>query len=412
MNHWKKPFNILLLALAACLLLGAGALAAEEEAAPYTVFGFTDIAGTEYESDITVMCSMGLAVGYSDNTFRPGRAYTRLEAAELVVDLLGLNLPEDYENPYFDTADIAGSEAVDTAVAGGFMTGRSADRFDPYGSMLKAEFMSVLTKIAESLGTEDLISKIGEDLAPWAEDYTVITAAEAMHAARGMIMSLEAKISEEEAEEPSGEPAAEETAEETEVPAAEEEAVPTEEAEEAAEPVTEEVIAEEDTEEPAAEEDAAPAEEVTEDAEPAEEADEAAAEEAESAEESEEAETTEAAKDATEAPSGEPSEEMPESAPSAEPSAEMSQPEAPAEEAAAPAAPQGVLTPAPEAPVQTQAPAAPAAPQAPAVPATPQATQMPEINPDDPGAEMKTTVYSFYANIRDQLVSFFVDLLG
>lgn len=403
MKHWKKPFNILLLALAACLLLGAGALAAEEEAAPYTVFGFTDIAGTEYESDITVMCSMGLAVGYSDNTFRPGRAYTRLEAAELVVDLLGLNLPEDYENPYFDTADIAGSEAVDTAVAGGFMTGRSADRFDPYGSMLKAEFMSVLTKIAESLGTEDLISKIGEDLAPWAEDYTVITAAEAMHAARGMIMSLEAKISEEEAEEPSGEPAAEETAEETEVLAAEEEA---------AEPVTEEVIAEEDAEEPTAEEDAAPAEEVTEDAEPAEEADEAAAEEAESVEESEEAETTEEAEDATEAPSGEPSEEMPESTPSAEPSAEMSQPEAPAEEAAAPAAPQGVLTPAPEAPVQTQAPAAPAAPQAPAVPAAPQATQVPEINPDDPGAEMKTTVYSFYANIRDQLVSFFVDLLG
>ena len=397
MNHWKKPFNILLLALAVCLLLGVGALAAEEEAAPYTVFGFTDIAGTEYESDITVMCSMGLAVGYSDNTFRPGRAYTRLEAAELVVDLLGLNLPEDYENPYFDTADIAGSEAVDTAVAGGFMTGRSADRFDPYGSMLKAEFMSVLTKIAESLGTEDLISKIGEDLAPWAEDYTVITAAEAMHAARGMIMSLEAKITEEEAEEPSGEPAEEEAVEEAEVPAAEEEA---------AEALTEEVIPEEDTEEPTAEEDAAPAEEVTEDAEPAEEADEAAAEEAE------EAETTEEAEDATEAPSVEPSEEMPESAPSAEPSAEMSQPEAPAEEAAAPAAPQGVLTQVPEAPVQTQAPAAPAAPQAPAVPAAPQATQMPEINPDDPGAEMKTTVYSFYANIRDQLVSFFVDLLG
>ena len=32
MNHWKKPFNILLLALAVCLLLGVGALAAEDAA--------------------------------------------------------------------------------------------------------------------------------------------------------------------------------------------------------------------------------------------------------------------------------------------------------------------------------------------------------------------------------------------
>lgn len=393
MNHWKKPFKTLLLALAVCLLLGAGALAAEEEAETTTVYGFTDIAGTEYESDITVMYTMGLAVGYSDNTFRPGRAYTRLEAAELVVDLLGLNVPEDYENPYFDADGIAGSEAIAAAVAGGFMTGRSADSFDPYGSMLKAELMSVLAKIAESLGTKDLITKLDEDLALWAEDYTIITAAEAMHAARGMIMSLEAKLTEEEAAEeeeipeaasgePSGEIPADEEAEESTVTAAEE-----------AEAVDESETTEE-TEAPAEE---AVTEESAEDAEaPAEEAEEA-----------------------PETASGKPSAEMGENAASAEASAEMSAPaapEAPAEAEEAPAAPQGVLTPVPEA----QTPAAPTVPEAPAVqtvevptvPEAPQATQMPEIDPDDPGAQMKTTVYSFYANIRDQLVSFFSDLLG
>lgn len=376
MKHWKKPFTILLLALAACLLLGASAFAAGEEPA---VKAFNDIAGTEYESDITVMHTMGLTVGYTDGSYRPGRAYSRLEVAQLTQGLLGLDAPEGYTLPFTDTVDAVGQEAIAAAVANGYLGGRSDTSFDPYGSVLKAEFMSVLAKIAQTLGTEDLLSKLDEELALWAEDFSVITAGQAMHAARAMIGALEAKPDETEpaaSEEPSGEMPAEEVP--AEEPAAEtlNEEVPVEEAEEA---LAEEAVTTDTTaEETPAVESAAPADEAVTDA---------ASEEP--------------------AASGEPS---------AEPSGEMSaveetvQPEVPA-------APQGVLSPTATTPTPApvEVPAAPAPVEAPALPVTPaqpQATQTPEINPDDPGAAMKTTVYAFYANIRDQLVSFFNDLLG
>ncbi len=395
MKHWKKPFTILLLALAACLLLGMSVFAAEEATA---VKGFNDIAGTEYESDITVMYTMGLTVGYTDGSYRPGRAYSRLEVAQLTQGLLGLDAPEGYILPFTDTEDAVSRDAVAAAVAGGYMGGRSDTTFDPYGSVLKAEFMSVLTKIAEALGTEDLISRLDEELALWAEDFSVITAGEAMHAARAMIGALETKTADAgepaASEEPSGEMPAEVTGEEAdlaEAPAAE-----------AAESIEEETIEETPiAEEPAAEEIAALP------------TDETAVPEAETVDVSE-----------TTAASEEP-------AASAEPSGEMTASQEPAAEEAtqaqteAPAAPQGVLspaattpTPAPATTVQPQVAAQPETPAATAPATTPtmtqttQTTQTPDIDPDDPGAEMKSTVYSFYANIRDQLVSFFSDLLG
>ena len=375
MKHWNKPFKILLMALAACLLLGVSVFAAEEEPA---VKGFNDIAGTEYESDITVMYTMGLTVGYTDGSYRPSRTYCRLEVAQLTQGLLGLEAPEGYTLPFTDTADVVGRDAIAAAVAGGYMGGRSDTSFDPYGSVLKAEFMSILAKIAETLGTEDLLSKLDEELALWAEDFSVLTAGQAMHAARAMIGALEAKPAEDApaaSAEPSGEIPAEEAL--TEEPT-EETAESPEEALPAEEPAAEEIAAEETAfEEPAAEEASAPAEDA-----------------------------------ASEEPAA-----------SAEPSGEMNASEEPAAEEAeevlpeTPAAPQGVLAPSAATPTPTpaEAPAATAQPAATApaaATAQPQATQTPAIDPDDPGAEMKTTVYAFYANIRDQLVRFFNDLLG
>lgn len=430
MKHLNNIFRLLILSLALCLLLGLSALAAEEETPDSpTVYGFGDIAGHEYEDDIRLIYEMGYAVGYTDGSFRPGRAFTRLEAAQLTAGLLGLSVDESYENPFHDTADIAGSEAVSAAVSSGYMSGRSADSFDPYGSVLKAEYMSLLARIAEFLGTEDLVSRLDEADALWAEDFSILTAAEAMHATCAMLEALD--LPEPEAEEPSAEmPSAEmpseEMPEEAELPEDTEGTAGLKEGESVTLNITLTAPAGDIESDEAAESEESPE---TGESTDSEESDETAVtEEAADAEESVEAE---------EAEEWEPTETLDvplaSGEASAEPSAEMKPAEAeesPAEEAEEtetgedPAAPQGVLAPAaavPQTPAATEAPAAvqPSAMAQPQqipvqneIPANPVSTALPEIDPDDPGAEMKSSIYSFYASIRDKLVSFFVDLLG
>ena len=418
MKYFNRIFRISTLMLALCLLLGAAALAAEAQPTTVTAEGYTDITGTEYEDDIRVMAAMGLALGYEDNSFHPGRSYTRLETAELVVALLGLEAPADYVSPYTDTVSIAGSEAVDAVTAHDFMSGRSDGLFEPYSGILKSEFISVLSSVAAYLGTEDLISHLDEDLALWAEDSGVVTAAEAMHAARTMITALDApevSLGEEADAAVSGEMASGEMTAETAAEAAEasgeiagEPAEDTVAAETSAEPTAEAAV--ETTEPETAEASGEIAAEGTVTAEAsAEPAAEAVVEttEPETAEASGEiaAEATESSAEPAEAAAGE---TAPEQTASADASGEA--------DAAEPEAPTGVLDP--NAAAETASPADSAAsgeaaqPQADSFAEAPAAAQTPEINPDDPGAEIKSSVYSIYQNIRDKLASFFEDLLG
>ncbi len=400
----------LLLALALCLLLGVSVLAAEQEPG---LEGYNDIEGTTYEQDIAVMQTIGLTLGYADGSYRPGRAYTRLELAQLAQGLLGDDIPEDFEVPYGDAQDIAGSDAVAAALYHGILTARSEDSFDPYGSVLKAELMAALANIAEALGTEELLSSLEEDLAGWAEDFRYVTAGEAMHAARAMLDALDPLPLEGEASgEPSDEPSEEPSEEPEEDAAGEIIAIDIETDDTNTEIVAIDILTDNsDTPDNEESPETDSAEEVTEEAP-----------------EDDSTEDSPADENSDDGNASEPPEEEPAAEASGEPSDE---PSAEPSEEPAPAAPQGVLAPVPAStpaavvpsapPAAPAAPAAPVASPAPAAPvpvdpnAMPEGTTAPEapiIAPDDPFGATKSEIYSFYLDLQKQIADFFTGLLA
>lgn len=375
MKHLDKPLFIFLLTLAAALCLSAFALAAPaepldgapaeetaaEEAEPASA-QFADLSYSENESALSFMIDRGFIAGYTDGTFRPGRGYTRLELAQLVTALCGLDTADGRESGFYD-CELAGADAIEAAVSNGLMTGRSAQSFDPYGSVLKAEMLGTLEKAAAYLELDGFYDHAGS-YTDWRTDYTICTADEAMQSAYPLAQALELRA-EAEAKAAETEAAARAVAALNGEGAASAEPAPsgemTEPAETAAAPSGEP--------ETAAQTDGEPASETVET--------EAAGGQQASAEPGQS--------------SSEPSEE-PDSASSstsAEPSAK------PAADTAPPA---GVTAPAPAAQPSASAPAEP-------VP-----TAAPE--PDDESDALRNEVKDKYSDIRDSIIRFLRGLFG
>ncbi len=375
MKHLDKPLFIFLLTLAAALCLSAFALAAPaepldgapaeetaaEEAEPASA-QFADLSYSENESALSFMIDRGFIAGYTDGTFRPGRGYTRLELAQLVTALCGLDTADGGESGFYD-CELAGADAIEAAVSNGLMTGRSAQSFDPYGSVLKAEMLGTLEKAAAYLELDGFYDHAGS-YTDWRTDYTICTADEAMQSAYPLAQALELRAE------------AEAKAAETEA-AARAVAALNGEGAASAEP--------------------APSGEMTEPAEtaavPSGEPETAAQTDGEPASETVETEAADGQQASAEPgqSSSEPSEE-PDSASSstsAEPSAE------PVADTAPPA---GVTAPAPAAQPSASAPAEP-------VP-----TAAPE--PDDESDALRNEVKDKYSDIRDSIIRFLRGLFG
>lgn len=375
MKHLDKPLFIFLLTLAAALCLSAFALAAPaepldgapaeetaaEEAEPASA-QFADLSYSENESALSFMIDRGFIAGYTDGTFRPGRGYTRLELAQLVTALCGLDTADGRESGFYD-CELAGADAIEAAVSNGLMTGRSAQSFDPYGSVLKAEMLGTLEKAAAYLELDGFYDHAGS-YTDWRTDYTICTADEAMQSAYPLAQALELRAE------------AEAKAAETEA-AARAVAALNGEGAASAEP--------------------APSGEMTEPAEtaaaPSGEPETAAQTDGEPASETVETEAADGQQASAEPgqSSSDPSEE-PDSASSstsAEPSAK------PAADTAPPA---GVTAPAPAAQPSASAPAEP-------VP-----TAAPE--PDDESDALRNEVKDKYSDIRDSIIRFLRGLFG
>ncbi len=199
MKNHSKPLFILLLTLLAALCLSVFALAApaEEAAAPASEEAeaplseqFSDLSYSENEVSLTYMIDRGFIAGYSDGCFRPGRAYTRLELAKLVAALCELETASGYKSSFTDCS-LAGDDAaaIDAAVSNGLMTGRSAQSFDPYGTVLKAEMLGTLEQVAAYLELEGFYEH-ADGFTAWRTDYTVCTADSAMQAAYPLALAL------------------------------------------------------------------------------------------------------------------------------------------------------------------------------------------------------------------------------
>lgn len=367
MKSLRKPLRIILLMSLMCLLLCMAAFAAdaelieadavteatvEENASAFLL----DLDDAEHPEELAAMIDKGYIVGYSDGSFRPGRSYTRVELAQLVTALCELETDASALPAFYDT-EIFAKDAIDSAVSNGLMSGRNDTSFDPYGEVLKAELVGTLEKAAFLLGIENYAELLGDE-DDWASDYTICTAAEAMHAA----YVLDTAVTE---------------------------------ARDAALKDAAALLAAMTSEEPVVELVFEPAEEIVEESDDVSE-DSAETEEA-PAEDTEEVpeETDEAAAEVNAESSGEPSEEA-----SGEASAEPKD-EKPTEQSAPPA---GVTTPAGAQSAQQQAPAAPAAPAATAQTETVETLEGEHI--------IIQKVVDFYNMVRNNIVDLLSGLVG
>ena len=140
------------------------------------VFHFTDLQTYEYGREIQTLYEDGLTVGYSDGSYRPGRMYTRVEAAQMLYTLLELTAPdiEDFPPPE-DVDGIVGSKATRAVLYAGWMDTDGDDLFRPYDGLTGDEFAALLQDAADALGLTAAFD-LPED------GDTPITAGEAMHA--------------------------------------------------------------------------------------------------------------------------------------------------------------------------------------------------------------------------------------
>lgn len=180
MKILRKSFKVVGLSLLLCIFLAMAAFAAAEEPAAESSVEFTDVAGHIYENEINAMHEGGYAIGFTDGSFRPGRSFTRVELAQLIADILSLDTSAKTDVTFTDI-EISGEDAIKAVVAAGLMEGRSAQNFEPYDSVLKAELYDTLEKSYQSLDITDLSLVMDEELLSWSSDYTVLNAGEAMH---------------------------------------------------------------------------------------------------------------------------------------------------------------------------------------------------------------------------------------
>ena len=117
---------------------------------------FTDVAytGAEYPFDfIEEAAALGIIKGFADGSFGPGANVTRLQLALMLVRAGGDDLaalPAGYAFPFTDVPAYARA-AVGVAHYNGLLSGKTATRFDPYGSATRGQVAKMVYGLIEAL---------------------------------------------------------------------------------------------------------------------------------------------------------------------------------------------------------------------------------------------------------------------
>lgn len=111
---------------------------------------FTDIGGHWAEQAVTRLAGRGIAVGYSDSSFRPDRPITREELAVLAANALGLRDGEADLQKYMDRGAISpwARSGVGALTARGLLEGFSDGNFKPRDCVTRSELAVVMEKIS------------------------------------------------------------------------------------------------------------------------------------------------------------------------------------------------------------------------------------------------------------------------
>ncbi|TWT07013.1 multifunctional 2',3'-cyclic-nucleotide 2'-phosphodiesterase/5'-nucleotidase/3'-nucleotidase [Planococcus sp. CPCC 101016] len=95
----------------------------------------------------------GLINGTALDTFSPTRELTRWEAATLIYRLMGLESAEASASPFTDISDLptARQQEINAVFAEGYITGKTATKFNPREKISRAHFALLLNRVYEKV---------------------------------------------------------------------------------------------------------------------------------------------------------------------------------------------------------------------------------------------------------------------
>ncbi|MBK7317602.1 S-layer homology domain-containing protein [Candidatus Villigracilis affinis] len=117
---------------------------------------FSDISGSDYETYVRYLASLGLISGFADGTFGPDNTLTRAEASALI------EISNGYDDTMLPTSAPAGCDFTDVAAtdwfAGwvwqacddGLMNGVGGGLFDPNNLLTRGQIVTILNNVATS----------------------------------------------------------------------------------------------------------------------------------------------------------------------------------------------------------------------------------------------------------------------
>ncbi len=120
--------------------------------------GFTDVKpGDDYSEAIADLSDEGIINGFTDGTFRPKELVTRQQFAKMIVLTLGLVVTEGDICPFSDVArsgpnDLYPDNYVAVCASNNITKGKTANTFDPYSNITRAQVMTMVVRAAAQFG--------------------------------------------------------------------------------------------------------------------------------------------------------------------------------------------------------------------------------------------------------------------
>ncbi|MFC2947694.1 S8 family serine peptidase [Virgibacillus sediminis] len=144
---------------------------------------FPDV--NRYEQEIGYLAGLGIIRGYRDGTFRPEQNVNRLQAVQMILQEMDIDV-ENYDAPDPGFTDVRpgsyGYEYIAAAVEIGFIKGKQNNTFDKGGSLTRGQMAAILTN-AYNLEAQGTVNFTDVHQGHWA--YDVVNALVSNGIARG-----------------------------------------------------------------------------------------------------------------------------------------------------------------------------------------------------------------------------------
>ncbi|TSI09028.1 S-layer homology domain-containing protein [Lysinibacillus sp. BW-2-10] len=113
---------------------------------------FPDV--VQFKEEIMFLNNKGIIYGYGNGNFGPNNPITRLQAVQMILREMGVNL-KDAPNPHFkDVTPLSyGYDAIAKAAELGIISGKGDGRFDPNGTLTRGQMAIILVNAYELKGT-------------------------------------------------------------------------------------------------------------------------------------------------------------------------------------------------------------------------------------------------------------------